>query len=139
MRIEIFRDDYKLVKKTSRSVGYDCISGEDQVVKPGETKLLRTGVKIVGTLHPDLHLELHLRSSSYKLPIQLGNGVGIIESDYRDEIMIPLENYGDDDYVLRKGEAIAQIICKTHEPIFGDTIVLDNLRNGGFGSTGGGL
>lgn len=139
MIVEIIRDDYKLVKKTSHSVGYDCISGEDQVVKAGETKLLNTGVRITGTLLPNRHLELHLRSSSYKLPIRLGNGTGIIESDYRDEIKIPIENYGNEDYVLHKGDAIAQLLCKTHEPIYGHTVVLNNARNGGFGSTGGGL
>lgn len=56
------------------------------------------------------------------------NGVGIIDSDYKDEVKVMYRNVGTESIVLEKGERIAQIIL-SYLPLFE---ALDNEREGGF-------
>lgn len=70
--------------------------------------------------------------------IGMVNGVGIIDSDYRGEIKVPLINFSDKEYVVNPGDRIAQIIILPYPKIelqLG-TLSETDRGEGGFGSTG---
>ena len=76
---------------------------------------------------------------STKNNISLINGVGIIDSDYRGEILIGLINHSDSPFTIRPGDRIAQLMITGIFPL--DVEVCDELGEtsrgeGGFGSTG---
>lgn len=106
----------------------------------GETKLIPTGIAI--SVEPDHVALLFARSGlACKQGLTLANGVGVIDSDYRGEIMVALHSYNTDHIPLtiQPGDRIAQlaIIPVTHC----DIKVLNELDEtergcGGFGSTG---
>lgn len=67
------------------------------------------------------------------------NGVGVIDSDYRGEILVGLSNHGDKDYEIAPGERIAQLVLLpvTAAPIVEVAQLSDTARgDGGLGSTG---
>ena len=74
-----------------------------------------------------------------KFGISLANGVGIIDSDYRGEIAVPLINLGSSDFIVEKNMRIAQLVAIP--VIFPEIVQTDSLSDtqrgsGGFGSTG---
>jgi dUTPase len=85
------------------------------------------------------YFQLMLRSSLSKNLI-IANGIGVIDIDYEDEIMIRLHNpvknnqNKNNSVVISKGDRIAQILLMEHRSSFFD-IETKNVRNGGFGST----
>lgn len=67
------------------------------------------------------------------------NAVGVIDSDYRGEILVGLSNHGEDDYTIAPGERIAQLVLLpiVAAEIVESTTLGDTARgDGGFGSTG---
>lgn len=72
--------------------------------------------------------------------IALANGVGVIDADYRGEIMVGLINNTDEDYTVCVGDRVAQLaFVPVATAEFEETDVLENTGRGagGFGSTGG--
>lgn len=127
-------------KATEGSAGADLFAClEDKVIiKPGETKTIPLGIAVEiptgfgGFLFP--------RSSlGTKHGITLPNCVGVIDSDYRGEMCVPLINLGNADYIIYSGDRIAQLVIlpvENAEYIFADELS-DTVRGeGGFGSTG---
>lgn len=129
-------------KKTSGSCGLDLHVLDNMPIYP--THL----VKEAYTLHTGLafeipegyHVEVYLRSSTGKnRKLRLANGTGIIDSDYRGEVMLLVENVGQDIEHVFPGDRIAQAIL-VKDPEY--TIeVVESLTEtkrgkGGFGSTG---
>lgn len=132
-------DDILLpVRKTMKSAGYDFISFMDITIKPNEIVKIPTGIKI--SLEDGEFLGIFVRSSmGFKYNVRMCNQVGIIDGDYYNNpdneghIWIKLQNHGDIDYVVRKGDAFAQgIIMKYY--ICDDDNTQD-VRVGGLGST----
>ena len=129
------------VYKTEGSAGMDlsaCID-DDILIRKGETVLIPTGIAIA---LPDNNsvCYIYARSGlSIKNGIMLANSVGVIDSDYRGEIKVGLINLGKEDYILKKGDRIAQMVFA---PILrAELEVVENLSEtergeGGFGSTG---
>ena len=80
------------------------------------------------------------RSGMGSKGVLLGNSVGIIDSDYRGEIFVPLMYLGDNDcYQIRKGDRIAQctlIPMPEIDWIWADELDETERGDGGFGSTG---
>ena len=67
------------------------------------------------------------------------NGIGTIDSDYRGEIKIPLVNLGDESFVIKNGDRIAQMVISRYETVSWEKVseVGETIRgNGGFGHTG---
>ena len=126
------------VRKTMKSAGYDFISFMDITIKPNEIVKIPTGIKI--SLEDGEFLGIFVRSSmGFKYNVRMCNQVGIIDGDYYNNpdneghIWIKLQNHGDIDYVVRKGDAFAQgIIMKYY--ICDDDNTQD-VRVGGLGST----
>ena len=129
---------YLLPKRGSEySCGYDFFAIQDMVLHPGEIKKIPTGYK--AKFLSDDFLMLVVRSSmGFKYNVRMCNQVGIIDSDYYNNlsneghIWIALQNEGDSDYIIKKGVAYVQGIFMKYLTC-GD--VVDASRVGGIGST----
>lgn len=126
-------------RSTYASAGYDLESAETVVIGAGETVLVPTGLKCI--FPPDEFLAIYPRSSlAGKYGITLANCVGIVDSDYYNNssneghIQVLLKNTTDSDYVVKKGDRIAQAIFQPY--MITDRDNPRGSRTGGFGSTG---
>lgn len=107
-------DEYKLPRRASKnSCGYDFLAMEDYIIHPGEIKKIPTGYK--SKFLSDEMLMIVVRSSmGFKYNVRMCNQVGVIESDYYNNISneghmwVALQNEGDKDYIINKGDAYAQ-------------------------------
>ena len=142
INIKKVNNDAKLpYRATSGSAGADlfaCID-EDIVIAPNERKLIPTGIAI-GLTENNCGAFIFPRSSvSYKNGVSLANCVGVIDSDYRGEVKVPLINHSDCDFIVHNGDRIAQLVIMP--VIIPEFTVCDELNEttrgeGGFGSTG---
>ena len=110
----------------------------DVTLAPGETKLIRTGVALA---IPEGYVGLIFARSGLatKQGLAPANKVGVIDCDYRGEILVPLLNHSDTVRTVSAGERIAQIALIPYgKAAFELTETLDDTRRGegGFGSTG---
>lgn len=131
IKYELKDNNGTFVRATLGSAGFDVATTKDTVLFPGKSEKLPTGLYL--NFPPTLCAQVWPRSS---LGVQLvGRLCGIIDSDYRNEIKIVLINHSTECIHLSKGERIAQIvfvkICTNVE----NGMVLQNVRQGGFGST----
>lgn len=116
---------------------YACID-EEMVFAPGETKLVPTGLSLeVPVGYAGL---IYARSGlASKRDLAPANKVGVVDSDYRGEVMVALHNHGNVEQKIEAGERIAQLIIAPYlKAIFNEVEELDNTERGtcGFGSTG---
>ena len=126
-------------RKTKQSAGYDIESAIDDVITPGETKLIPTGIKAY--MDENEWLGIYIRSSiAVKYGIILANSVAVIDSDYYNNpdneghLMLPIRNVSRMPYTVKKGDRIAQGIFHQYYKIYDDSA--DDDRIGGIGSTG---
>ena len=116
---------------------YAC-EGGDIVIAPHKTKLIHTGIAM--EIPEGLVGLIYARSGlASKRGLAPANKVGVIDSDYRGEIMVALHNHGETEQVVSDGERIAQIVFTTY--MTAEFNVVDELSDtvrgkGGFGSTG---
>jgi dUTP diphosphatase len=136
-----FSEDLDLLPKraTANSAGYDLKAAETVIIKPGEIKLVPTGLKAF--MQKDEVLYLYDRSSNPKKQgFVLANSVGVIDSDYYNNpdneglIYGQFMNITDKEIRIKKGDRIMQ-------GVFSKFLTVDNdktggERLGGFGSTG---
>lgn len=153
---------------TKYSAAVDLRAKEDITIAAGETVLVPLGVKIdLDCLCVDFednqfkenylkshYLQLMLRSGLGKKGLILPNGVGVIDLDYKDEIMMIVHNpvqlhrfvqncenrtvlaFDDDiEFTIKKGDRVGQITLLEHKSFMFD-IESEDERTGGFGSTG---
>lgn len=129
-------------RQTQYSAGYDLCACTDEpiVIKAGETAKIHTGIsaEIEGT--KDVVLLIYARSSlAAKFGIAPANCVGVVDWDYRGEIICALHNSSKEDYIINHGDRIAQMVVT---PVFTPEVEVretlsDTTRGaGGFGSTG---
>lgn len=124
---------------TEYSAGADlyALLDEDLEIKPGETIMIKTGLAMaIPTGYAGL---IYARSSlGSKKGLAPANKVGVIDSDYRGEIKVPLFNQSKETQIIAKNERIAQIIFTPYLKVnFQETNELDDTTRGtgGFGST----
>ena len=129
------------LRATVGSAGADlfaCID-EDIVLAPGERRLIPTGIAI-GIPDSGCAAFIFPRSSvSSRFGVSLANCVGVVDSDYRGEIKVPLINHSSEPYTIKDGDRIAQmVIMPVILPGFIPVDELDETARGagGFGSTG---
>lgn len=127
-------------RSTEGSAGYDiyaCMT-EQIMLSQGETRMIASGVSIA--LEPGYAAFIYARSGlGIKHGIIPANCVGVIDSDYRGEIMVGIKNTSDMPYTIQPGERIAQMVitqCELPELIVCDSLDETIRGNGGFGSTG---
>ncbi len=134
-------DSIQLPKRsTKKSAGYDIRSVEEGIVKPGEAKIFKTGLKV--SMNEDEVLFIFCRSSQgYKYNVTLANSVGVIDSDfYNNEdneghFSVKLINHGDKDYEVKVGDKLAQGVFVKYLTV-DDEEEIKGKRKGGIGSTG---
>lgn len=116
---------------------YACIS-EDITIAPGETVFVPTGIAMEVPEH--CAGLIYARSGlACKRGLAPANKVGVVDSDYRGEIIVVLHNHGNIPQTISNGERIAQmIITPVLTPAYVEAEELsDTIRNtSGFGSTG---
>lgn len=142
INVKKMNSDAKLpFRATDGSAGADlfaCIE-EDIIIKSGKRILIPTGIAIELN-DKNCGAFIFPRSSvSYKSGVSLANCVGVIDSDYRGEIKVPLINHSDADFTVHNGDRIAQmVIMPVIIPDFSECENLGETErgNGGFGSTG---
>ncbi len=140
-RIDPRHHDIKLpAYATEGSAGMDVCAAVDAdiVVRPGERTLVPTGFAIA--LPHGHEAQIRPRSGlAIKHGIGILNGPGTIDSDYRGEVKIILINLGHEDFVIRRGDRIAQMIISRYERVewqeVGELSETDRGA-GGFGHTG---
>lgn len=125
---------------TLGSSGLDLCSSsiDDIIVKPFSRVLVSTGLSI----EIPLGMEAQVRSRSglaLKSGVIVLNSPGTIDSDYRGEIGVILMNLSNEDFVVKCGMKIAQMVFQKVEKI--DIEIVEELSHtirgdGGFGSTG---
>lgn len=124
---------------TSFAAGADLYSADDDtVINPGDTAFIHTGLALA--IPEGLAGLIYARSGmACKRGIAPANKVGVIDSDYRGEIIVALHNHGKDEVTVVKGERVAQIVFTPYYAA--DFLETDELPEttrgtGGFGSTG---
>ena len=126
--------------QTESSAGVDLAAfvQEDLILEPGERALIPTGLYIQ---LPEGH-EAQIRPRSglaFKYGISMVNAPGTIDADYRGEIGVLLINLGKEDFVIKNGDRIAQMIIAKYTKV--DWEETDELTEtvrgtGGYGHTG---
>ena len=125
---------------TPGSAGADIVAAvsEDVQLRPLERRAVPTGLMLA--VPPGHEVQVRPRSG-----LALGHGVtvanapGTVDSDYRGELMVILVNLGNEPYVVRRGDRIAQLVVS---PVVSATFVErvelppSERGSGGFGSTG---
>jgi dUTP pyrophosphatase len=125
---------------TAQAAGADLYAVMDTpvTINPDETQFIHTGIAI--EIPEGLVGLVYARSGlACKKGIAPANKVGVIDSDYRGEIMVALHNHSNEPVIIEANERIAQLVLTpfiTAE--FAEVDELDDTDrgNGGFGSTG---
>ena len=124
---------------TAGAAGMDVLSAEDVTLAPGARHGVATGIAVA--IPFGFELQVRPRSGlALKHGISLPNAPGTIDSDYRGEVKVILINHGAEDFAIRRGDRIAQLVLA---PVTRATwLKVDELDEtargtGGFGSTGG--
>ena len=137
------KDWYELIKKpcraTALSAGYDCYATTNIILQPGEE--IKVGTAIKSYMLPDEVLFAYPRSGhGFKYYIRLANTVGVLDSDYYNNIdneghiWIKIRNEGNKTMVIKEGEAFCQLIFQKYLLADGDDFE-GKKRDGGLGST----
>lgn len=125
---------------TSQSAGMDLRSSlqEDVILKPLERALIPTGLFI--ELPAGYEAQVRPRSGlAIKNGITVLNTPGTIDADYRGEVKVILVNLSNEQYTVKDGERIAQMIISTHEKAEWEKVndlEITERGAGGFGHTG---
>ena len=122
--------------------GLDLFIIQDEVIKAGETKLVDLGIKcqLVDIYKRYFSYNMYARSSIYKTPLRLANGVGLCDAGYLNNLKACLHNTSNSDYVIKKGERYVQLARSDLGEITFELVERFNRETqrgtGGFGSTG---
>lgn len=125
---------------TSQSAGLDLRANIDEPItlKPLERTIIPTGLHIA--LEPGFEAQVRPRSGlAAKHGITVLNSPGTIDADYRGDIGVILCNCSNQDFIVKDGERIAQLVVAKHETV--EWTAVDVLSDtdrgaGGFGHTG---
>ena len=125
---------------TECSAGADLYALLDEAVtvQPAETVLIKTGIALE---IPNNYVGLIYSRSGLatKRHLAPANKVGVIDSDYRGEILVALHNHSNSPQIIENGERIAQLVITPYiqaEFIEADALSDTERSDGGFGSTG---
>ena len=125
-------------KGSKYAAGFDLYATEDTEIWIGETKVIGSGIAI--EIPEGFFGAVFSRSGlSTKRGLAVINGVGVIDSDYRGEIKVPLHNHGNKKEIIKSGERIAQLVLiRYHEYEWLEVDSLEDSARGvcGFGSSG---
>lgn len=137
MKMIVEDKEFIPTKGTEKSAGYDLYSPDNMFVSQGQKAVINTKVSVeipegyFGLLCP--------RSSIGKKGFSLINTIGIIDNDYRGQIILHLVNNGPSGQTINRGDRVAQLLIVPY--ISPEIEVVEELSEtvrgtGGFGSTG---
>ena len=127
----MFTSNKPLIVATPGSAGHELLSEIDTIIKPGTRLLIDTGVKIkipigyYGDVKPKSRLAMK----------GIDIGAGVIDSDYTGNIRALLINNGTSDLIIKKNDAIAQLVLSPYVLFSNSIIGSTDLEHTGFGST----
>lgn len=137
-----YKGNYQSPKKqTVGSAGIDLFNNTDKdiTIEPGEYAIISTGFYVE---IPEGYVGLLFARGSlgYKYGCTLTNSVGVIDGDYRGEVMARITNISQEPHTIKAGERCVQLVIM---PILDTEYVEDELNDtergtNGFGSTGRG-
>lgn len=148
VKIKVLPGGHMPEKKTDGAAAYDCYARicsqyttkDELIIFQGQTSV-KVPLGFAVELPEGYHAEIYLRSSlGAKTPLRVSNSVGIIDSDYRGEVCVILDNITKFlGWKIRNGERIAQMIIVKDPEV--ELVEVDELSEtkrgtGGFGSTG---
>jgi dUTP pyrophosphatase len=123
---------------TAGAAGLDLRAAESLTLKPGDRALVATGLAMA--LPPGFEAQVRPRSGlAVKHGVTVLNSPGTIDSDYRGEIKVPLINHGQEDFMIARGDRIAQMVVAPVSRVdLEEVSSLDDTARGlgGFGSSG---
>jgi dUTP pyrophosphatase len=128
--------------QSKEAAGLDVVAGVPKgaavAIPPGARALIPTGFAL--ELPRGYEAQVRPRSGlALKHGVTLLNSPGTIDSDYRGELMVILVNHGDEPFLVRRGERIAQLVIApvSHaEIVAAEELAATSRGPGGFGSTG---
>jgi len=124
--------------ETAGAAGMDLRAAEAVTLKPGARHLVPTGLSIA--LPQGFEAQVRPRSGlAVKHGVTVLNSPGTIDCDYRGEVKVPLINHGQDDFIIARGDRIAQmVIAPVTRVSWAEVESLDQTARGtgGFGSSG---
>ncbi len=142
LQFQKLRQNAVLPKRaTPQSAGVDlcaCLA-EPVEIPSGGTVMIPTGLAVQPS-REDVALLIYPRSGlASKYGITLANAVGVVDSDYRGEIKIPLHNLSTEPFTVENGMRVAQLVVTP--VLFPEIQQVDELEetqrgSGGFGSSG---
>lgn len=143
MKVKVYNESPNMLPKyeTETAAGLDLKANENLTIKPGETKLIKTGLYI--ECPEGYEAQVRPRSGlALKHSITVLNTPGCVDADYRGNIGVILINHGLNDFEIKIGDRIAQLIFNkieriNWEPVMSkDELSITSRGSGGFGSTG---
>jgi len=122
------------VAHPGEDIGYDLYSAEDLTLSPRGAAGVHTGIAI--EFVPAAGGIVKTRSGMAKKRLMCN--AGVIDAGYRGEVIVLMENLGDEPYTIRRGDKIAQLL---EHPFLAGEVVEDELSDAvrgakGFGSSG---
>lgn len=137
LHVKKLSDDAFIPQKGSQSAaGYDLVSPIDLIIEPHNKALIPLNIAIAipegcyGRIAPRSGLAV-----KYSIDV----GAGVIDNDYRGNVGVLLFNLGNNNFYIKRGDRIAQLILEQYKdmPIQEVTELPETIRGiGGFGSTG---
>lgn len=135
------QEDVPLPRKMSEQAsGFDLFAavGEPLTLQPGARAAVPTGLALA--MPPELEAQIRPRSGlALKHGVTCLNTPGTIDADYRGEVKVLLINLGDEPFVIRRGERIAQMVFQLVPDVElakADALPETGRGSGGFGHTG---
>ena len=138
-----FLNEYAKVptRGSAYAAGYDLYAAIDKpiIIFPGDTVSVTTGLAM--EIPEDYFGAIFARSGlATKRGLRPANCVGVVDADYRGEVIVAIHNDSDKIQQIEPGERIAQMVFLPYR-VMGDFEVVDELNDttrgaGGFGSTG---
>jgi dUTP pyrophosphatase len=123
---------------SEHAAGLDVVAAEDATLQPGARHAVATGFAIA--IPHGYEVQVRPRSGlALKFGITCLNTPGTIDSDYRGEVKVILANLGQEEFQVRRGERIAQLVpAPVLKARFTEVDALEDTERGagGFGSTG---
>ncbi len=125
---------------TAHSAGMDLRAAITEAITlaPGERRLIPTGIAIA--LPPGFEAQVRPRSGlALKHGIGMVNAPGTIDADYRGEVGVLLINHGQQDFLISRGDRIAQLVIASYTRstwVQKDSLDITERGTGGFGHTG---
>lgn len=125
------------VKGSDKAAGFDLRAAYDTVVTSKGKQLVKTDLQLeipegcYGRIAP---------RSGLAIKNFIDVGAGVIDCDYRGNVGIVLFNFGEEDFIIHKGDRVAQLICEKIEYAqleeVKEDLSITQRGDGAFGSTG---